>query len=81
MRLRSGPTPVFAQAPHLRAEIGRRTVRERIGDKLASLIASGILQVGDELPSERELAALLASAARRCAAPIQTLAAKGVVEV
>src|SRR5580698_3999643 len=59
MSVRAPPTSVFAQVPHLRAEIGRRTVRERISDKLASLIASGILQVGEELPSERELAALL----------------------
>ena len=38
------------------ADVLRRTVRARSSDKLASLIASGILQVGDELPSERELA-------------------------
>jgi hypothetical protein len=43
MSLRAPPMSVFAQVPHLRAEIGRRTVRERISDKLASLIASGIL--------------------------------------
>jgi DNA-binding FadR family transcriptional regulator len=60
MSLRAPPMSVFAQVPNLRAEIGRRTVRERISDKLASLIASGILQVGEELPSERDLAALLA---------------------
>jgi DNA-binding FadR family transcriptional regulator len=72
---------VFAQVPHLRAEIGRRTVRERISDKLASLIASGILQVGEELPSERELAALLAVSRETVRGAIQTLAATGVVAV
>ena len=71
----------FAQVPHLRAEIGRRTVRERISDKLASLIASGILQVGEELPSERELAALLAVSRETVRGAIQTLAATGVVAV
>jgi len=72
---------VFAQVPHLRAEIGRRTVRERISDKLASLIASGILQIGEELPSERELAALLSVSRETVRGAIQTLAAIGVVAV
>ena len=79
--LRAAPTSIFAGAPHLRAEIGRRTVRERISDKLASLVASGILQVGDELPSERELAALLAVSRETVRGAIQTLAAIGVVAV
>jgi|HubBroStandDraft_6_1064221.scaffolds.fasta_scaffold3258153_2 hypothetical protein len=56
MASRIKPQSLFAQAPDLRADVLRRTVRERISDKLASLIASGILRVGDELPSERELA-------------------------
>ncbi len=81
MSLRAPPTSVFAQVPHLRAEIGRRTVRERISDKLASLIASGILQVGEELPSERDLAALLAVSRETVRGAIQTLAATGVVAV
>jgi DNA-binding FadR family transcriptional regulator len=81
MSLRAPPTSVFAQVPHLRAEIGRRTVRERISDKLASLIASGILQVGEELPSERELAALMAVSRETVRGAIQTLAAIGVVAV
>jgi DNA-binding FadR family transcriptional regulator len=81
MGLRATPRGVFTQAPHLKAEIARRTVRERISDKLASLIASGILQVGDELPSERELASLLAVSRETVRGAIQTLAATGVVEV
>ena len=75
------PTSIVSRAPHLRAEIGPRTVRERISDKLASLVASGILQVGDELPSERELAALLAVSRETVRGAIQTLAAMGVVAV
>jgi DNA-binding FadR family transcriptional regulator len=81
MGLRTAPREVFAQAPHLKAEIGRRTVRERISDKLASLVASGILQVGDELPSERELASLLDVSRETVRGAIQTLAAIGVVAV
>jgi DNA-binding FadR family transcriptional regulator len=72
---------VLAQAQHLRTEFGRRTVRERISDKLASLVASGILQVGDELPSERELAELLDVSRETVRGAIQSLAAVGVVAV
>ena len=56
-------------------------MRERISDKLASLVASGILQVGDELPSERELASLLAVSRETIRGAIQTLATMGVVAV
>ncbi|MDE3177912.1 MAG: FadR family transcriptional regulator [Pseudomonadota bacterium] len=72
---------MLAQAHDLRAELARRTVRERISDKLASLIASGILQVGEELPSERELASMLAVSRETVRGALQTLAAKGVVEI
>jgi DNA-binding FadR family transcriptional regulator len=75
------PLGVFAQAPNYRGEFARRTVRERISDKLASLVASGILEVGDELPSERELASLLAVSRETVRGAIQTLSAKGIVEV
>ncbi len=81
MGSRTTPMEVFAQAPHLKVEISRRTVRERISDKLASLVASGILQVGDELPSERELASLLDVSRETVRGAIQTLAAMGVVAV
>ena len=81
MSVRTPPASVFIQVPHLRAEISRRTVRERISDKLASLIASGILQVGEELPSERDLAALLAVSRETVRGAIQTLAASGIVAV
>lgn len=73
--------PALTQVPGLWTEIGKRTVRERISDKLASLIASGILHVGDELPSERELASLLSVSRETIRGAIQTLSAKGVLEV
>ncbi|MGO4872471.1 MAG: winged helix-turn-helix domain-containing protein, partial [Roseiarcus sp.] len=60
--------------------MSKRTVRERISDKLASLIASGILHLGDELPSERELASLLSVSRETIRGAIQTLAAKGILE-
>ena len=75
------PQSLFAQAPYLKAELARRTVRERISDKLASLVASGILDVGDELPSERELASMFAVSRETVRGAVQTLAAKGIVEI
>ena len=81
MASRLRPQSLIAQAPYLRADVARRTVRERISDKLASLIASGILHVGDELPSERELASLFAVSRESVRGAIQTLSAQGVVEV
>ena len=81
MASRVKPQSLFARVPDLRADLARRTVRERISDKLASLIVSGILQVGEELPSERELASLFAVSRETVRGAIQTLSAKGVVEV
>jgi len=43
----------------LRESIHKQTAKELIRDKLVSLIASGILQMDDEIPSERELPSLL----------------------
>ena len=80
MGARAKPQTLFAGAD-LRAELARRTVRERISDKLASLVASGILQVGEELPSERELASLLAVSRETVRGAIQTLAGQGIVEI
>jgi DNA-binding FadR family transcriptional regulator len=80
MGARAKPQTLFARAD-LRVELARRTVRERISDKLASLVASGILQVGEELPSERELASLLAVSRETVRGAIQTLAGQGIVEI
>jgi len=39
--------------PEMRQSIRKQTVKDLIADKLSSLIASGVLAVGDELPGER----------------------------
>ena len=65
----------------MRGSIVKRTVKEQISDKLASHIASGILQVGDELPSERELAAAFSVSRESVRSAIQDLASRGLVEV
>jgi DNA-binding FadR family transcriptional regulator len=61
--------------------VDKRTVKDRISDRLMSLIASGVLEVGEELPSERELATMLSVSRETIRGAIQTLAARGIVEV
>jgi DNA-binding FadR family transcriptional regulator len=61
--------------------IHKQTAKEMIRDKIVSLIASGILRVGDELPSERELAALLVVSRETVRGAVQRLAGEGIVLV
>jgi DNA-binding FadR family transcriptional regulator len=65
----------------LRRDLQRRTVKDLIADKLAALIASGVMVIGDELPSERELAAALSVSRETVRGAVQTLAARGILEV
>jgi hypothetical protein len=43
-----------AHIPRLYEAIHKQTAQEMVRDKIVSLIASGVLQIGDALPSERE---------------------------
>ena len=52
-----------------------------VADKIARLIVSGILQVGDHLPSERDLAAALQVSRETVRGGIQSLAVRGMIEV
>ena len=72
---------VIAGVPELREGVVRRGMRDMVADKFQMLIASGVLQVGDELPGERELAAALDVSRETVRGAIQTLAARGIVEV
>lgn len=65
----------------LRAGLTKRTVQSQITDRLAGMIASGLVRPGDELPSERDLAAALEVSRETVRGAIQTLAARGMVEV
>jgi DNA-binding FadR family transcriptional regulator len=65
----------------LNETIQKHTAREQIRDKIVSLIASGILQVGDELPGERELAAMLMVSRETVRGAVQLLAGEGIVQV
>ncbi|WP_337270537.1 FadR/GntR family transcriptional regulator [Oryzifoliimicrobium ureilyticus] len=61
--------------------VERLTARDLVSQKLTTLIATGMLQPGDELPSERELAHLLRVSRETVRAAIQTLVGKNFVEV
>lgn len=65
----------------LNQAIHKRTAKDMIRDKLVSMIASGILQVGDELPSERELATILMVSRETVRGAVRRLAEEGIVQV
>jgi DNA-binding FadR family transcriptional regulator len=72
---------VLDRMPELRDGVVRRNVRDIVADKIASLIASGTLQVGDELPGERDLAGALQVSRETVRGGMQILATRGIIEV
>jgi DNA-binding FadR family transcriptional regulator len=72
---------VLEHVPELRHGVERRNVRHIVADKVASLIAAGILQVGDVLPSERDLATALQVSRETVRGGVQILATRGIIEV
>ena len=75
------PNFVLENASELRESIVRHNVRDVVAGKIATLIASGMLQIGDELPSERDLASALQVSRETVRGGIQILAAKNLVAV
>lgn len=80
MNLSRQLTALF-DVPELRDGVVKRGVREMVCDKFRMLIASGVLQVGDVLPGERELAAALDVSRETVRSAVQMLAARGIVEI
>eukprot|EP01037_Dinobryon_pediforme_P029700 gene29700-33450_t len=72
---------VLQRLPVLQDAIERRNTRDIVAEKIASVIASGLLQVGDSLPSERDLAAALQVSRETVRGGMQILAALGVIEI
>jgi DNA-binding FadR family transcriptional regulator len=72
---------LIERLPGLGNELSKKTIKEQISDKLAYMICSGLLQIGDELPSERELASMLDVSRVTVRGAITTLAARGMIEV
>jgi DNA-binding FadR family transcriptional regulator len=71
----------LTELPTFREGIVKRPITNVISDKIAELIASGILQVGDALPSERELAVALNVSRDAVRGGIRNLAAQGILEI
>jgi DNA-binding FadR family transcriptional regulator len=67
--------------PAIRSSIRKQTVKDLIADKLGALIGSGVVQTGEFLPGERELAAILGVSRESIRGAVQTLASRGIVEV
>ncbi|WP_018238123.1 FadR/GntR family transcriptional regulator [Ensifer sp. BR816] len=74
-------SPILTQMPKVGRSLDRRTAREVIADKLMVLVATNMLRPGDELPGERELANVLHVSRETVRGAIQTLAARGIIEV
>jgi DNA-binding FadR family transcriptional regulator len=72
---------MLSSLPDLKSAVSKRTVREQIAGKLAAMIRSGLLRVGDELPSERDLSGTLEVSRETVRSAIQTLAAVGMLEI
>jgi DNA-binding FadR family transcriptional regulator len=72
---------LIARIPGDKGLIAKRTVKAQISDKLAYMIHSGLLRPGDELPSERELAATLGVSRETVRAAIGVLQARQMIEV
>lgn len=60
--------------------IHKRTVRDRMADKLSDMIQSSLLQPGDDSPSERELSETLKTSRETVRETIAVLADRGMVE-
>lgn len=78
---KSSEAIVLAEVPSFRDAIVKRSLKDVIADRIAGLIASGIVQVGDTLPSERELASSLNVSRETTRGAIQILAARGILEI
>lgn len=72
---------VLRNAPELQEAIVRRSIRDAVASKIAALIASGVLQVGDDLPSERSLASALQVSRETVRGGIQNLVSRGLLTV
>jgi len=67
--------------PSLKVSLFKQTVREQIAARIAGMIQCGLLRIGDELPSERELATTLDVSRETVRGAIQMLAAIGMVQI
>lgn len=72
---------ILNTAPGFDDALNRQSVRAVVAEKLAGLIASGVLAVGDELPSERDLARAWQVSRDSVRGGVQILANRGLLAV
>ena len=63
------------------SSVARPSMRDTIARRLAALIGSGALSVGDALPSERELASAMGVSRETIRSALTILSARGIVSV
>jgi DNA-binding FadR family transcriptional regulator len=63
------------------AHVPRQSIKDVIAEKLATLIASGVLSVGDPLPAERELAAAMGVSRETIRGAFLILSTRGILSV
>ncbi len=63
------------------ARLSRRSMKDTIAEKLATSIASGVLSVGDPLPSERDLAAAMGVSRETIRGALLILSTRGILSV
>jgi DNA-binding FadR family transcriptional regulator len=61
--------------------VPKQSMRDFVVQKIATVIATGVLDVGDPLPSERELAAALSVSRETVRGAILVLSTKGILSV
>lgn len=76
-----GPKLDDVLVPALKDGIKRLSLREQIASTLADLVAAGLLREGDELPSERELAATLEVSRDSLRGALQLLQERGILDI
>jgi DNA-binding FadR family transcriptional regulator len=62
-------------------KVAHRSIKEDVAEQFATLIASGVLSVGDTLPSERDLAATMGVSRESIRGALLILSTKGIVSV
>ncbi|MFP7672258.1 FadR/GntR family transcriptional regulator [Marivita sp. S0852] len=62
-------------------KVAHHSVKDTVAERFATLIASGVLSVGDTLPSERELASAMGVSRETIRGALLILSTKGIVSV
>jgi DNA-binding FadR family transcriptional regulator len=62
-------------------KVAHRTIKDEVVERFATLIASGVLAVGDILPSERDLAASMGVSRESIRGALLILSTKGIISV